>query len=71
MTPEILTVAEVAELLRTTPKAIYVDVERGKLPASVVLRRGSRLLFRRDALRAHVGLLSSPAPTCSGSERIP
>lgn len=67
--PELLTVAEVAELLRTSPKAIYVEVERGKIPASVICRRGTRLLFRRDDLRRALGLVSSPAPTSQGSER--
>lgn len=52
--PELLTVAEVAALLRTTKKAIYLQAEREQIPGKVKL--GSRLLFRRDAVRAHVGL---------------
>lgn len=52
--PELLTVAEVAELLRTTKKAIYLAAEREQIPGKVKL--GSRLLFRRDEVRRHVGL---------------
>ena len=39
---------EVAELLRTSPEAIYTKVERGQLPG--VIRDGRRLLFHRDNL---------------------
>jgi excisionase family DNA binding protein len=55
--PELLTVDEAAELLRTTPKAVYASLERGQLPG--VVRLGRRVLFRRDDLRKHVGLLPS------------
>jgi len=44
----LLTVKEVAELLRTTPAAIYAAVERGQLPG--IIRLGRRLLFRRERL---------------------
>ena len=50
--PYLLTVAEVAELLRTTPKAVYTRVERGLLPG--VVRDGRRLLFLRDTLLASI-----------------
>ena len=46
--PVLLTVAETAELLRTSRKAVYAMVERGQLPG--VIRIGRRLLVRRDAL---------------------
>lgn len=46
--PIVLTVPEVAALLRTTPKAIYSMVERDGLPG--VFRVGRRVLFRRDDL---------------------
>ena len=39
---------EVADLLRTSPKAIYTMVERGQIPG--VIRIGRRLLFRRESL---------------------
>ncbi len=52
--PELYTPEEAAALLRTSVKAIYAQVERGLLPG--VTRLGRRLLFRRDELRAHVGL---------------
>ncbi len=48
--PPLLTAAEVAELLRTSRKAVYVMVERGQLPG--VTRIGRRLLVCRDELRA-------------------
>ena len=44
----LLTVDEVAALLRTTRKAIYARAERGLLPGAV--RDGRRLLVRRDEL---------------------
>lgn len=48
--PEVLllTTDEVAGLLRTSRKAIYVMAERGFLPG--VVRIGRRLLIRRDEL---------------------
>jgi excisionase family DNA binding protein len=56
----LMTVPEVAELLRTTPKAIYHRVERGQLPG--VIHDGDRILVRRtDLLRSLVeGRGSSP-----------
>jgi excisionase family DNA binding protein len=46
--PFMLTVNDVAELLRTTPKAVYAMIDRGLLPG--VTRVGRRLLIRRDDL---------------------
>jgi excisionase family DNA binding protein len=46
--PYWLTVDEVAAWLRTTRKAVYARVERGRLPGAV--RNGRRLLVRRDIL---------------------
>jgi excisionase family DNA binding protein len=46
--PLFLTVPEVAELLRTSPKAIYAMVERGQLPG--VYRLGRRVLVKRAEL---------------------
>jgi excisionase family DNA binding protein len=46
--PLLLTVDEVAGLLRTSRKAIYAMAERGQLPG--VTRIGRRLLFRTDTL---------------------
>ena len=50
--PSLLTVTEVAALLRTSPKAIQSAVQRGKLPG--VVRVGRRILFRRDVFAALV-----------------
>jgi excisionase family DNA binding protein len=47
-TPVLLTPNEVAELLRTSRKAIYSMVERGQLPG--VIRIGRRVLLREEAL---------------------
>lgn len=52
--PELLTVKEVAALLRTSASAVYTAAERGKLPG--VVKLGRRLLFRRDDVRRHLGL---------------
>lgn len=47
-----LTVAEVAQVLRTTRKAVYALVERGALPG--VRRLGRRLLVNRHELIAWI-----------------
>lgn len=44
----LLNTAEVSDLLRTTPSAIYALVNRGKIPG--VIRLGRRLLFERATL---------------------
>ncbi len=44
----LLTTSEVADILRTSPAAIYAMVERRQLPG--VTRIGRRILVRRDAL---------------------
>jgi excisionase family DNA binding protein len=46
--PLLLTIDEVATLLRTSRKAIYAMAERGQLPGLTRLHR--RLLVRRDDL---------------------
>jgi excisionase family DNA binding protein len=46
--PMFMTVPEVADLLRTSPKAIYTMIERGQLDG--VRRLGRRVLIRRDLL---------------------
>lgn len=44
----LLTVPEVAGVLRTSPKAVYSMVERGQLPG--VTRLGRRVLIKRSEL---------------------
>ena len=46
--PVLLTVAEVAAVLRTSPKGVYAMVGRAQLPG--VTRIGRRVLVRRDRL---------------------
>ncbi len=46
--PPLLTIAEIAALLRTSRKAVYAMAERAQLPG--VTRIGRRLLVRRDEL---------------------
>jgi excisionase family DNA binding protein len=58
--PELLLVAEVADLLRTTPKAIYAMVERGLLPG--VVKIGRRVLVRQDDLLDWLRQKSAPSP---------
>jgi excisionase family DNA binding protein len=48
MEPLFLTVREVAELLRTSEKAIFCAISRGRLAG--VTRVGRRVLVRRDLL---------------------
>ena len=57
--PTLLTTAEVAELLRTTRKAIYTLVERRQIPG--VIRIGRRVLFQQSALVDWLGQKSSPS----------
>lgn len=46
--PEMLTVGEVAELLRLTPTAVYSQRHRGELPGVLGVKAGRRLLYRRS-----------------------
>jgi len=64
--PQLDTVADVAAMLRTTPKAIYTMVERGQIPG--VFRIGRRVLFRRDALLQWLSERSG-APSPDGDRR--
>jgi excisionase family DNA binding protein len=57
------TVAEVAQIMRTTPKAIYAQTERGLLPGAT--RVGRRLLFRRAVLLDWLRQKSAPSPNRS------
>ena len=50
--PKLLTVQEAGLLLRASPKAVYAMNSRGQLPG--VMRRGRRVLFRRDDLLAFI-----------------
>lgn len=55
----LLTVPEVANLLRTSPRGVYAMVERHQLPGVVRLRR--RVLFRTEALLDWLHQKSSPS----------
>ncbi len=46
--PTLLTMEEVAQVLRTSPRAVYAMVGRKQLPG--VIRIGRRVLVREDAL---------------------
>jgi excisionase family DNA binding protein len=46
--PTLLTTAEVAELLRTSRKAVWSMIERGQLPG--VVRIGRRILIQQAAM---------------------
>ena len=50
---------EVAELLRTSRKAIYTMIERAQLPG--VVRIGRRVLVREDALLDWLRQKSTPS----------
>ena len=66
ITPMLLKVEEVAQLLRTTPKAVYTMVERHQLPGAC--RIGRRLLFSQQALVAWL-LEKSGASSPRGDRR--
>jgi excisionase family DNA binding protein len=57
--PTLLTSGEVAELLRTSRKAVYAMAERAQLPGVVRINR--RLLFREDALLHWLRQKTSPS----------
>ena len=65
MTPDLLTVAEVATVLRTTREAVYKLVERGQLPGVIRLRK--RVLVERESLVqwVHQNRTPSSAGGCS------
>jgi excisionase family DNA binding protein len=58
--PRLLTTPEVAELLRTSTKAIYAMIERLQLPG--VVRIGRRILVREEVL---LNWLGQKTPTLS------
>ena len=58
-TPVLLTTSEVAELLRTSRKAIYAMIERAQLPG--IVRIGRRVLVREDALLDWLRQKSTPS----------
>jgi len=58
-TPVLLTTFEVAELLRTSRKAIYAMIERAQLPG--IVRIGRRVLVREDALLDWLRQKSTPS----------
>lgn len=57
--PVLLDTAEVADVLRTSKKAIYAMIERHQLPG--VVRIGRRVLLREEALLDWLRQKSSPS----------
>ena len=57
--PDLMTVPEVARVLRTSPKAIYTMIERRQLPG--VLRFNRRVLLDRQALVDWLRQSSTPS----------
>lgn len=57
--PMLLTVDDLAQLLRTTDRAIYAMVERGQLPG--IVRIGRRVLFRSADLLDWLNQKSAPS----------
>jgi excisionase family DNA binding protein len=58
--PILLTVEEAATLLRTTRRAIYVMVDRRRIPG--VTRIGRRVLIRSDVLLDWLDQKRAPSP---------
>ena len=57
--PMLLTVDDVAQLLRTTDRAIYAMIERRQLPG--IVRIGRRVLFRTADLLDWLNQKSAPS----------
>ena len=57
--PPLMLPSEVADLLRTSRKAVYSMIERGQLPG--VTRIGRRVLLRRDDLLEFLRQKSTPS----------
>jgi len=58
--PTLLTVDELAQLLRTTRTAVYAMVARAQVPG--VTRLGRRVLFRADELVKWLDQNRAPSP---------
>ena len=58
--PVLLTVQDVADLLRTSRTAVYAMAARSQLPG--VIRIGRRLRVRRDALVDWLDQKDAPSP---------
>lgn len=56
--PPLLTVEELGELLRVSPKAVYAMVRRGQVKGAIKV--GRRLRFDRDAVLEWLGRAPSP-----------
>lgn len=66
-TPRLLTIDEVADLLRTSRKAIYTKIRRGALPGVVRLPR--RLLVDREHLLEWIDNLRAVSLPTQGEQR--
>lgn len=58
--PELLTIDDVARVLRTSRGAVYAMVARGQLPG--LTRIGRRVLIRADALLDWLNQKRAPSP---------
>lgn len=59
--PMVLNVADVAVMMRCTPKAVYHAVARGEDWLPPPMRRGRRLVWYRQDLENHVKALARSA----------
>ena len=53
MDSDLLTVEQLAELLRTSPSAIHSQRHRGQAPGRFGVKLGRRVFWRRSDLDAH------------------
>lgn len=60
--PELATPERVAEWLGVTRKAVYHMVDRGEIPASAIVRIGTRLRFDVASLRSWLSEKRAPSP---------
>ena len=54
MSPDIITTAEAADLLRVSRASLYRQLEAGELPVTVAAKFGGQWRIRRGALLDHL-----------------
>lgn len=65
--PTLLSSRDVATWLGVTRKALYAMVERGEIPASCIVRIGTRLRFAEKELTCWIARSRAASPSETGT----